>query len=61
MKTKVGELGGIEAVVKVISTHVGNAKVCQNGCLVLAYATDENGKNTDKQNNIQAKLNQTKS
>ena len=27
--------GGIEAVVKVINTHISNVNVCENGCSAL--------------------------
>ena len=46
---KAGAAGGIEAVVKVINTHIGNIFVCKNGCNALYNMTDVNGKNaTDK-------------
>ena len=32
---KAGAAGGIEAVVKAINTHIGNADVCKNGCGAL--------------------------
>ena len=31
-QVKIGAVGEIEAVVKVINTHVGNADVCYHGC-----------------------------
>ena len=43
---KAGAAGGIEAVVKVISTHINNAGVCENGCGALRNMTVNNGKNT---------------
>ena len=34
-KVKAGRVGGIEAVVKAISTHINNAGVCELGCGAL--------------------------
>ena len=47
-QVKAGIVGGIEAVVKVINTHIGNAGVCEKGCGVLSSMTFNNGKNTDE-------------
>ena len=44
---KAGAVGGIEAAVKAISTHIDNAGVCEWGCGALWNMTG-NGKNTDK-------------
>ena len=44
---KAGAAGGIEAVVKVINTHINNADVCRTGCWALKNMT-ANGKSTDK-------------
>ena len=44
---KAGAAGGIEAVVKAISTHISNTDVCEWGCGALWNMT-VNGKNTDK-------------
>ena len=41
---KAGAAGGIDAVVKAINTHIGNAGVCENGCNALVRMTF-NGKN----------------
>ena len=49
---KAGTAGGIEAVVKAINTHIVNAGVCEQGCGALLTMTENNGKNTDKNNNI---------
>ena len=43
---KAGAVGGIEAVVKAINTHIGNAGVCEQGCRALMNMT-VNGKNTE--------------
>ena len=43
---KAGAVGGIEAVVKAISTHVNNVGVCKNGCGALANIIANNGKST---------------
>ena len=45
---KAGAARGIEAVVKAINTHIGNAGVCVNGCAALWAMANNNGKNTDK-------------
>ena len=42
-EVKAGEAGGIEAVVKAITTHIGNVCVCENGCGALWNMTT-NGK-----------------
>ena len=47
-RVKAGAAGGIEAVVKAISTHIDNAGVCEEGCWALWNMTALNGKNTDK-------------
>ena len=44
---KAGAAGGIEAVVKAINTHIGNADMSYAGCWTLLNMT-VNGKNTDK-------------
>ena len=36
---KAGAAGGVEAVVKVINTHINNAGVCENGCGALNSMT----------------------
>ena len=36
---KAGVTGGIEAVVKAISTHIKNAGVCEQGCWALINMT----------------------
>ena len=36
--------GGIETIVKAISTHVGNPNVCRNGCNALKCMIENNGK-----------------
>ena len=43
---KAGTAGGIEAVVKAISTHINNSSVCCAECGTLLIITN-NGKNTD--------------
>ena len=43
---KAGAVGGIEAVVKAINTHINNADVCERGCGALWNMT-VNGKNTE--------------
>ena len=43
---KVKEIGGIEAVVKAVNTHMDNVDVCENGCGALWNMT-ANGKNTE--------------
>ena len=45
---KAGTVGGIEAVVKAINTHIGNADVCYQGCGALRNMTFNNGKNTEQ-------------
>ena len=47
-RVKAGAAGGIEAVVKVINTHINNANVCVNGCGVL-WSITVNGKRLIKQ------------
>ena len=32
---KIGAAGGIEAVMRAINTHIGNADVCEQGCGAL--------------------------
>ena len=51
---KAGTVGGIEAVVKAVNTHIDNAGVCEWVCRALINMTD-NGKNTDKTVNQQMK------
>ena len=46
-KVKAGAVGGIEAVVKAINTHIDNANVYQFGCGALANMTTGNCKNTE--------------
>lgn len=41
---KAGATGGIEAVVKVIITHVNNANICEKGCNALRNMTDNNSR-----------------
>ena len=48
---KAGTAGGIEAVVKVINTHVNNVDVCEKGCGALKNMTWDNGKRLIKHNN----------
>ena len=50
---KAGAAGGIEAVVKAINTHIGNANVCEKGCGALRNMLYGNGKTLKKkqQNN----------
>ena len=50
-----GTVGGIEAVVKAVNTHIDNADVCEQGCGALWNMTCNNGKNTDKTVNQQMK------
>ena len=44
-RVKAGAVGGVEAVVKAINTHIYNAGVCENGCGALWNMTSNNGKN----------------
>ena len=44
---KAGAVGGIEAVVKAINTHISNAGVCEKGCDAL-WNIAFNGKTLDK-------------
>ena len=39
---KAGAAGGIEAVVKVINTHINNAGVCEMGCGALLNTVSNN-------------------
>ena len=50
---KVGAAGGIEAVVKVINSHIYNADVCCQSCNVLDALIPDEGKTplTDKTKN----------
>ena len=48
---KAESTGGIEAVVKAISTHINNADVCERGCIALANMTVNNGKSIVKKPN----------
>ena len=41
---KVGALGGIEAVVKIINTRLYNFGICKWGCDALYAMTADNGK-----------------
>ena len=41
---KAGAAGGIEAVVKVVNTHVKDAGACFQGCAALSSMTANNGK-----------------
>ena len=43
---KAGAAGGIEAVVKVINTHIDNADLCEKGCGALNNMTANGKKNT---------------
>ena len=52
---KAGTAGGIEAVVKAISTHIGNANVCKWGCgalwnMIVNGKKNGNGTNKTKMN-----------
>ena len=49
-KVKVGAASGIEAVVKVINTHIDNAGVCEQGCGALWNMTNNNSKNINNNN-----------
>ena len=53
---KAGAAGGIEVVVKAINTHIGNVGVCECGCGAFCNTTFNNGKNTDKAQQINNKL-----
>ena len=48
-QVKAGIAGGIEIVVKAINTHIKSTGVCHAGCSALMNMTDNNGKNTKKQ------------
>ena len=48
---KAGAAGGIEAVVKVINTHINNVDVCFSGCGALMKMAHNNGKTMIKQSN----------
>ena len=54
---KAGRAGGIEAVVKAVSTHINNANVCINGCGALFNMTEDNGKSIDKGNKLKHEMN----
>ena len=43
---KAGAAGAIEAVVKVINTHINNASVCEKGCDTLKSIATNGGKKT---------------
>ena len=43
-KVKAEEVRWIEAMVKVIDIHIGNANVCENGIAVLWAMASDNGK-----------------
>ena len=56
---KAGTAGGIEAVVKAIDTHIGNAGVCRTGCGALWNMTQNNRKmlnNTTTKKNEQMRI-----
>ena len=53
---KTGIVGGIEAVVKAINTHIDNVDVCFVGCGALLNMTLNNGKILP--NNIKIKRNE---
>ena len=55
-RVKAGVTGGIEAVVKAISTHIDSANVCFAGCGALNNMSFNNGKNTDKTKIIDNKM-----
>ena len=42
---KAGAAGGIETVLKGISTHINNADVCERGYSALKNMIEDNGKN----------------
>ena len=48
-KEKAGAVGGIEAVVKAINTHIDNLDMCKNGCGLLGDMILDNGKSLIKQ------------
>ena len=52
---KAGATGGIEAVVKAISTHISDASVCQKGCGALKSMALNNGKMLIKMNETNEK------
>ena len=43
-RVKAGATGGIEAVVKAVSTYISNANICFAGCGTLYGMTSNNGK-----------------
>ena len=43
-KVKAGTTGVIEAVVKIINTHIENGEICEYGCWVLWTITFNNSK-----------------
>ena len=45
---KAGRVGGIEAVVNAINTHIDNVGVCERGCSALWNMTVNNGKTPSK-------------
>ena len=45
---KAGAVGGIEAVVKAINTHINNADVCESGCNTLWIMTVNGKKQLNK-------------
>ena len=47
-QVKAGSAGGVETVVKVINTHIGNANACAQGCGTLWNMIAGNGKNAGK-------------
>ena len=48
---KAGKVGGIEAVVKAINTHIDNADVCKRGCRVLVSMSAKRNKTKQKKYN----------
>ena len=56
---KAGAAGGIDAAVKAINTHIGNAGVCEQGCWALWNMTVKNCKmpNKTKQKGKQKEMN----
>ena len=43
-RVKAGVAGEVEAVVKVINTHMNNICMCKQGCRVLGVITSKYGK-----------------
>ena len=44
---RAGTAGGIEAVVKVINTHINNPDACEQGCHTLKIMIENNGKSAE--------------